>query len=261
MHWDHVEPAQVPDGVQGEKCYAPETLQDLRRIWALVTSVEDNFALIGKAAFSSTLLPVCTETRHWGYVCDNSNPKTNRIGDARLTFLRNLGQYKSAYEVRASGQPLGIASAMIYRGDAREVLQRIATGSVGLVVTSPPYFGVADYAKSQRLSMEWFGIEIESVRKGEIGARSKRHRKTANTNFLSELKAVFVECYRALRSGGYATVVFGSSPSRNDTLPVFTDDLKDIGFTLEIDIIRNISSMRRQNPSLNTERVIILRKR
>ena len=39
----------------------------------------------------------------------------------------------------------------IIEGDARSVITRCVTGSAQLIVTSPPYFGVADYVKAQRL--------------------------------------------------------------------------------------------------------------
>lgn len=128
------------------------------------------------------------------------------------------------------------------------------------MVTSPPYFGVADYAKSQRLSMEWFGRDIEPVRQSEIGARSKRHRKAASLDFLKELRGVFVECHRVLKSGGYAVVVLGSSPVRSDIAPDFLNEMGGIGFSVEAELSRNISSMRRQFPSLSSERVFILRR-
>jgi hypothetical protein len=259
-HWESLPLAEIPPTVQHEKWYATITIEELRRLWGVVANDSSPYSDIVRAAFSSVLISVCRETRHWGYICDNSTPKTDRIGDARGAFARSLKAYRAAYLTRRGHNDGSIPGADVIQGDARETVGRIHDSSIDLVVTSPPYFGVADYAKSQRLSMEWFGHEIEPVRQGEIGARSKRHRKSAGLDFLKELRGVFVECHRALKSGGYAVVVLGSSPVRNDIAPDFLTEMGSIGFSVEAELARNISSMRRQFPSLSAERVFVLRR-
>lgn len=258
--WDSLPAAEIPKSVQCEKWYAESTTEELRRLWGVVVAEDSPYSDIVRAAFSSVLISVCKETRHWGYICDNSTPKTDRVGDARGAFSRSLKAYRSAYLSRHGYGNGDIPLAEVIEGDAREVVSRIQDGAIDLVVTSPPYFGVADYAKSQRLSMEWFGRDIEPVRQSEIGARSKRHRKAASLDFLKELRGVFVECHRVLKSGGYAVVVLGSSPVRSDIAPDFLNEMGGIGFSVEAELSRNISSMRRQFPSLSSERVFILRR-
>ena len=258
-HWEDLQPGDVPEPVQQEKWFAQSTLTELRKLWGLIAFDNSEFSEIGKSAFSSVLISCCKETRHWGYICDNSTPKTERVGEAKEAFLKSLKLYKVAYENRLAWPDQVIEEAEVVQGDARTAMANINDDEVDLVVTSPPYFGVADYVKAQRLSMEWLNLEIEPVRKAEIGARSKRHRKTAATDFLHELEQVFTECFRTLKPGGYAVVVFGS-PARQDMLPGFLEGLQNTGFEIESNILRNISSMRRQFPSLSTERVAILRK-
>lgn len=260
IRWQSLERVKLPASVQYKKWYAPSTVDELRRLWGLVAFDNSTYADIGRSTFSSILISVCRETRHWGYICDNTTPKTDRIGDAKSAFIRTLRLYRLAYESRRHWPSTKFPSAEVCLGDAREVLEGISDSTVDLVVTSPPYFGVADYAKSQRLSMEWFDFEIEPVRRIEIGARSKRHRKTAAPDFLNELRKTFAECRRVLKKDSYAVVVFGSSPVREDMMPVFMADLENVGFCIETAIPRNISSMRRQFPSLSTERVAVLRK-
>lgn len=258
--WDSLERVEIPASVQHEKWYAPSTLEELQRLWGFITSDHSPYSDISRSAFSSVLISVCKETRHWGYVCDNSNPKTERVGDAKAAFLKSLRLYRLAYESRKNWSSTPIPIADVRLGDARQVLAEVGDCSIDLVVTSPPYFGVADYVKAQRLSMEWFSLNIEPFRMTEIGARSKRHRKTAGPDFLYELKQVFVETQRVLKKDSYAVVVFGSSPARKDMIPDFLADLSSAGFCIESNIPRNISAMRRQFPSLSTERVAILRK-
>lgn len=258
--WESLERVKIPDSVQYEKWYAPSTLDELRRLWRLVAFEDSVYADIAKSAFSSILISVCKETRHWGYICDNSTPKTDRTGDARSAFIRSLRSYRSAYESRLHSSSTNMPISEVHQGDARELLGQVEDCSIDLIVTSPPYFGVADYTKSQRLSMEWFDFDIEPVRRAEIGARSKRHRKTSGQDFLDELGHVFSECQRVLKRDRYTVIVFGSSPARKDVMPDFLSDLERVGFCIETDIPRSISSMRRQFPSLSSERVAILRK-
>jgi hypothetical protein len=249
-----------PPTVQVEKWYAPETANELCRIWALVSEDGSDLSDLSLAAFSSILLACCKETRHWGYVCDNSEPKTNRIGDARGLFIRALRKIKSAYEIRSKAEGVDVMPARVLQGSSSLVLKTIADESVSCVVTSPPYLGVADYAKAQRLSMEWLGLEIEPVRQEEIGARSKRHRKSAAGEFLRDLSDVFTQCTRVLRSGGYMVAVYGSSPKRDDTSERFISMLQLTGLCVEAVFSRSISDLRRQNPSLLNENVIVMRK-
>lgn len=108
--------------------------------------------------------------------------------------------------------------------------------------------------------MEWFGFEIEPLRKEEIGARSKRYRKDNHAQFIADIGEVFDQTARVLKSGGYGVIVFGSSPSRKDTVEPFIERVLRSGFSLDVRTSRNISSNRRQMPSLMDEAVFILRK-
>src|SRR5204862_6093737 len=110
--------------------------------------------------------------------------------------------------------PAKLAEATICCGDSRDLLRKVSDKSIDLVITSPPYFGVSDYVKSQRLSMEWFGIEIEPLRMQEIGARSKRPRQTAETDYKSGLRKVFGEVHLCLKADGACVIIIGESATR-----------------------------------------------
>lgn len=257
--WDEIPLEPPPTTVQADKWYMPETLLALCKIWTLIGQQDETSALVGRACFSAILLAACREDRHWGYVCDNTAPKSLREPDGRALFVTSLDRMSSAYNGRDISE-LIIPSAKIIHGDAQTVLAEMPPDQFDGVVTSPPYFGVADYVKSQRLSMEWLSEKIEPFRLREIGARSKRHRSSALTAYLEELKTTFFEVHRVMKDSATALIVFGQSPKRQDVQPMFIDHLLGIGFSLELCKVRQIAVGRRQKPSIVTETVLVLRK-
>ena len=253
----------VPAGVQTEKWYVRGVVRDLGALWGVVTSYRGPRRTIAEAAFSAILLPVCRERRHWGYVCDNTNPQ----GDGRREVLEEYGKVLrrlgDAYRLRDRdfvgrlGVEARLPGVSVACEDARTGLRKVGAGEVDLVVTSPPYFGVADYVKAQRLSMEWFGWDIEPLRRREIGARSKRHRKRAGAEYLSELGETCELVKSRLKQGAVAVFVIGESESREAVVEPIKRILVEVGFSVEMDVNRTVSSQRRQAPSVGGEHLLV----
>ena len=256
--------ATLPVGLQATKWYTETVIASLGSLWDLIGAFRGPRKTIAQAAFSACLMPSCREDRHWGYICDNSTPKGNKSVDVIELYTTFLERLASAYSdrdkcIREAGFDT-IAPVEVICEDARQALKKLGGNSVDLVVTSPPYFGVSDYVKAQRLSMEWFDFDIEPLRRIEIGARSKRHRKTARKEYLTDLRSVFEETYRCLRPNSACVIVVGESRTRDLILSALRDSLEDTGFNLEVDINRRVSSQRRQTPSITGEHVFVLSK-
>ncbi len=251
----------IPATVQLQKWYHAETARELAALWSAIGASRSKYSEILYAAFSSILLSVCNETRHWGYICDNTQPKTTRRVDAVAAFCGAIDSYTEAYLERdrllGKGVRLPVPEGDVLHGHAGDKLADMRDGSVDLIVTSPPYFGVCDYVKAQRLSMEWFGLDIEPFRSQETGARSKRHRNTALEEYVTEVAGVISECARVLKRGRYAAFVIGESAARASVVTLLGDALRAAGFETIIDVPRNISIQRRQNPSITTEYVLV----
>lgn len=113
----------------------------------------------------------------------------------------------------ASLVPRGTPPARVEEADARD-LRRIPDGSVDLVLTSPPYPGVYDYARIHALRAAWLGLDDRDFARGEIGAR--RGRVTART---TESTYVLASGWRALRPGGVGLVLAASSQRGGLTSP------------------------------------------
>lgn len=258
--------ADIPEGVQ-EKWYTAPVRRDLGRIWQSVCQARGMGKVLSEAAFSAILLPVCRETRHWGYVCDNSTPRGSHGGEPVAEYCAMLRRFKEAYSARDAemkareGRLPAIRPVTIQCADARAALREIPAGSVDLVLTSPPYFGVSDYAKAQRLSCEWFDVEIEPVRVREIGARSKRHRITAMDEYVDQLGEVLALARRSLKTAGNCVVIIGESATRAPVLDKVLAKAKSVDLDLRLNLNRTVSSQRRQAPSIRGEHLLFFGRR
>jgi hypothetical protein len=254
----------IPQSVDGLKWYTTDVLNRLGILWRTICSYGGHKRLLAEAAFSAILLPLCKEERHWGYVCDNCTPRGNKGGEVLQTYTALLERIESAYMARDAERlslpaPRERAPVQVICGDARDAVAELPNRSVKLILTSPPYFGVTDYVKSQRLSMEWYGYDIEPLRRREIGARSKRHRHSAAKEYLEDTMTVLAASKDRLRPDGYCVLVIGESTKREATLDGIRSALSALQFRLDFDITRTVSAQRRQNPSITGEHVIICR--
>jgi DNA modification methylase len=257
------QPGFAPASVQLQKWYSPGVSRQLTTMWASISPTTGFERDILMGAFSSILLSVCRETRHWGYVCDNTSPKDHREKDCLAEFKLRLDGLVSSYRRRdeyrlaRAGAGASMSAAEIICGDAKEIGSRIPPESIDIVMTSPPYYGVADYIKSQRLSFEWFEYDIESNRLREIGARSKRHRQTAITDYNSEMRRVVDGIRTVLRPHGVAVMIMGESKARPGVVAEFKETVHASGFILQHELQRTISFRRRQHPSISEECILV----
>lgn len=114
-------------------------------------------------------------------------------------------------------------SLEVIHGDSRH-LGLLKNDSVGLVVTSPPYWNKADYGKS-----------AENL--GSVGNYAQ---------FFREIKPVFAECFRVLQPGRKLCIVTAHVNQHTNhgllTFPLATDFtilLRDLGFVMVNEIVWN----------------------
>ena len=101
-------------------------------------------------------------------------------------------------------------------GDSREVLNEIASDSISLVVTSPPYWDLVDY-----------GVP------GQIG-------QSSYNQYLDDLLKVWVECERILRPNGKLCINTPIVPVPKSKTPQrHTRELKNLSNDIEATILEN----------------------
>ena len=206
-----------------EKWYAPKTLAELRYLWKLIEHAPFDFQSILTTVFSDILF-ACASTNsrntstgkrrkhHWGWVADNVIPRppvehpAAEMFRAKLSAIRSLPVEKSAPSV----------GTLIIQQDARSLA--IRSDSVDLVVTSPPYIGVIDYAKANRLLYLWMGWSLDREREEEIGARYRRKRRAFVEEYDEAMDKSWREIARILRRSSYCAVVIGESHRYEGTL-------------------------------------------
>ena len=206
-----------------EKWYASKTLAELRYLWKVIEHSPKEFQSILTTVFSDILFACAsthssntstgkTRKHHWGWVADNVVPRPPVEHRAAEMFRVKLS---TLLDLAGEGPARGVGSLVVQQ-DARRMA--IRSQSVDLIVTSPPYIGVIDYAKAHRLLYLWMGWSLEGEREEEIGARFKRSRR----EFVGEYNKAMDECWREmsriLRRESYCAVVIGESHRYEGTL-------------------------------------------
>lgn len=208
--------------------YTPDTLAQLRYLWMLIEAERAPLQPVLAAIFSDILFD-CASTRggntstgktrrhHWGWVADNVRPPQPVEHNAIAMFRDRLAMLdvrprhgEELYPEREQG------SAFAIQQDARRMA--LADSTVDLVVTSPPYLGMIDYAHANRLLYLWMGWSMTSERKDEIGARFRRNRLRATDEYYSAMDQSFAEITRVTKPEGFCAVVLGASKKFPDAV-------------------------------------------
>ncbi|HCT8840439.1 hypothetical protein IPC744_22130 [Pseudomonas aeruginosa] len=279
--------AEVPEHPRAAELldwYHPETMNTLNRLLASIMEVKsDLFREALLSVYSGVLKNCSSQGKHWGWVCDNVKPKASEIvfKDAISAFAGAANDYlkfsKSSFDsvkVHDSGVKRADVRGRysLFHGSCVDELRRLSPGAVDFIMTSPPYYGVADYVKSQRLTYLWFDVDelaeknlgfrsFEALRKNEAGARSNRFRKNSHSLYMDFMRAFFAQCYRVLKNNGYMALVVGESQAREATTEILIDSAIEEGFSLSCRAERDIKqSRRRLMAKVKGEDILILQR-
>jgi len=259
--------AIVPNLEENQRWYHPETLAELASIYSAILELEGNSpeSTISRCCFSAVLNRVCSQDRHFGWICDGVHPTEYKYKNASSAFNEKLVQFKdflTSFQRSLRATEPRIVSyddVQVHQADARNLRSIIGDNSIDLVLTSPPYLSVTDYNKSFRLTTLWFGSDSwQILPQSEIGARFKRGRKNGYEDYIEDTRKYVTEIRRVLRSDKYLCLVVGESSSHHAYIESLVNICHELGFRMAHNIRRNISIKRRLYPRVATEEIIIL---
>jgi len=207
--------------------FAPGTLGQLRYIWQLIEAERSNVRSALTLLFSDLLFACASPGKsttatgnrrrhHWGWVADNVRPTKLLEHDAIGLFEQRL--FAIGDDISAPAENI-----LVLQQDARSLA--IRSDSIDLVVTSPPYVSVIDYAKANRLVYTWMGWDLSADIRAELGARSKRQRAKAVDEYLHDMRLCWQELHRVLRKGAFCAIVIGESRRHPAAAERTIDDL------------------------------------
>ncbi len=261
--------------------YHPRTYKELLYLLEKISKIKNSKLRESmQAVLSSILKSTCSQTKHWGWICDNVKPKKGDIQykNAFVAFDRAIEKYLEASEVIISDMKhKGIDSTRksirkrseIKHIDCNSGLERLKSESVDLILTSPPYNGVADYIKSQRLSYLWFDHEeldvlgynfasFNELRKTEMGSRSHRYRKNSFDVYINYMNRFFLESRRVIKPEGKIALILGESKARKATIEEIIESAISSGFEVVYRSERDIKPSRaRLMAKVKNEDVIV----
>jgi hypothetical protein len=195
-----------------------------------------------KLVLSSILVKV---SRKPGDTVERIAPRRLATGFAIRLFGNKTKELAERLEEFARLLPEGAPEARFGVDDAR-VLESVEPGSVDLVICSPPYPGVYDYALHHALRLRWLGLDARPFETREIGAR--RHvRAASRQDALESWRRDFGESLRAIRGvlapRGAAVMVLADSVVQRE--PLYADDLmNDLARSNGLEVVA-VASQRR----------------
>ena len=203
------------------------------------------------------------------------NPKESFLQHLDSMMKKNEKFYST---LTASGY-ISVSTKM-YRRDSTKKLP-IESGSIDLIITSPPYVTSYEYADLHQLTLLWFGDdpkhfkkwhrfsnEFIDFRRNFIGTSSKKEKSgdldstigekiitdlakverplaVDVANYFLDMKKVFAEIYRILKKEGKACIIIGNTSLRGVEIlnaQVAAEQMRTIGFKKVDFIKREISN-------------------
>ncbi|OWY71616.1 hypothetical protein B7486_08000 [cyanobacterium TDX16] len=228
-----LEPSQNPSLEYLEKWFHRNTLEELCQIWSYIGRRRDGTNREFLKVCFSAIITSCTGRRgeQHGYFADNSplptGVKAPPYVDAVSLFLgrvrRNLLILERMYiglEKQERDPVDELTRARVVKVDSVHGLASdfgVKPGSVGGIITSPPYLCMADYTLGLRLSYAWlFPEDFNSDFKRELGTRRSRFRPAAAIEeYLSGMSRFAALAAKLVRKGGFVATVLGEPVSRN----------------------------------------------
>ena len=140
-------------------------------------------------------------------------------------FLARVREHARNLGALAAALPDTAAEPRIRQADARDT-RGLKPGSVGGIVSSPPYPGTFDYVEHHRRRYVALGLNPKLAEQAELGSRREQRRlgwREATARFGHDLSDAMRAWRRALARNGRVLLVLGDGQHRDgiiETLPL-----------------------------------------
>jgi SAM-dependent methyltransferase len=171
------------------------SLHELRRMLLLVLS-----ALLTKVS------------RRPGDTVERTQPRRLRAGFTLRLFADKADELTRQMLEYSGSLCKAAPSAVVQIGDARKLVQR--SGSVDLVLSSPPYPGIYDYLHHHATRLRWLGLDAKQLGRSEIGSRRELGPldfDRAVARWQTEFSACLGELMRVTKARGLCALVVADS--------------------------------------------------
>lgn len=180
----------------------------------LVTGIRSVPAGFAKEALKLVLSAILVKvSKQPGDTAEGLGPRRLASGFAIRLFVKKAEELSQRLEEYAALLPRPAPELAVEIDDARE-LRSVRPRSVDLVVTSPPYPGIYDYAEHHAARLRWLDLDVQSFVRREIGGRRKSAsvpRREALDTLRRDYGKSFSALASVLRPGGVALVVLADS--------------------------------------------------
>lgn len=254
-------PDLIPTNKNFHYWFDPVTVERLAALKGLILAEKDPVRTLLMAVFSSIIVRVSYQ--------DSDTRYSRKLREVRVD------EVDTVFSSRLTDTISRIPDAMINRRGSVDVVQAdsrsvpfIGTGSVSLIVTSPPYLNAYDYHKYHRQRLHWVGgVEsVEFARDREIGSHDEFTRNNATPDgYFKDMNACFSEWARVLKKGGRCLIVVGDAIVSKQAVHVgdrFIDLLSVKGLIEERRWIRTLHSTKRafnvKNSRISHEHVLLV---
>jgi hypothetical protein len=153
----------------------------------------------------------------------SAEPSNKRLpsGFTLRFFVRRVEELVGQLEDYESLLPPGAPKAECKEGDARQ-LDQLGWRDVDLVISSPPYPGVLDYADYHRTRLLWLGLDAGDFERKELGSRRALQRldhAAAAARWEQDFTRVLEALKRTLAPEGLAALVLADSLLAGEPYP------------------------------------------
>jgi len=204
--------------------FAPDVVAELAVVkeWIATGGFASGWRDVLKVLVSAILHKRLSELRevHYTYIVDRSKTtrRPTRLVDSSSEIVKKIMASFIQFEIsrnrllRAGMMPGGRQCDPTFITSSSEEGIRCVGTEIDLVVTSPPYFGMNDYVRSQYLTHLVFpDSKFSNQLSLEIGARRDRRSAARLNDYLLVLERSFKEIGMRVSAGGCVAVILGTS--------------------------------------------------